>query len=178
MDRLDPDARPTEPSSPAGATGPARVRFRAQGQPGRTETERRWQAAYSVGEDWGRFEISIDLGRGTCTLHRSPGSPPSALLEELAGQGASGATPVPPPTERADSLELDADVIGLKMPKVEPVADRAGGAGDWLVVQVYLPGSTESFLLGLNEHQGSGEIAVLKAEALTAVVRTLARVLG
>ncbi len=177
MEQLDPDVRPSDPSSSAGPTAPARVRFRVQSQPGRTETQRRWQAAYAVGEEWRGFGISIDLGRGTCTFYRTAGQPLAALLQELSEQAAAAA-PLSTPSRRLESLQLDAAVVGLRMPKVETVADRAGGAGDWLVVQVYLPGSAQSFLLGLNSSQGAGEIAVPTPDVLPAVVHTLAEVLG
>lgn len=152
------------------------VRFRAESEPGLDSLSRRWQATYSHGQNWSRFGIAIDLSRHTCTITRTPETGYAALLRELAGKPADSLTPIPPPSRRVDSLTFDMDIIGLKMPRVR--AGATGPAGDWLVVQAYLPGSTESFLLGVSSRLAAGEIVVSRPEAGPAIVHTLSQVFG
>jgi hypothetical protein len=138
---------------------------------------RRWQAIYAHGQGWARFRIAIDLGRQTCTLYRTPDSDYSAMLRELEGKSPDALTPIPKPAKKVDSLTFDVEVVGLKMPRVSPGATAAAGpAGDWLVVQAYLPGSTDHFLLGVSNRLGAGEFVVPKAESGPTVVHVLSQV--
>jgi hypothetical protein len=155
------------------------VRFRTESEPGIDNLNRRWQAIYAHGQGWARFRVVIDLSRHICTFYRVPESDYSALLRELAGKSPEGMTPIPPPSKRVDSLSFDMDIVGLKMPRVRPGGTTTTGpAGDWLVVQAYLPGSTQSFLFGVSNRLGAGEIVVPKAEWGPAVVHSLAQVFG
>ena len=152
------------------------VRFRAESEPGQNSLNRRWQATYSHGQDWSHFGIAIDLSRQTCTLSRTAETDYSSLLRELAGKPPESLTPIPPPSRRIDSLTFDIEIIGLKMPRVG--AGAVGPAGDWLVVQAYLPRSTESFLLGVSNRLEAGEIIVSRPESGPTIVHVLTQVFG
>ncbi len=154
------------------------VRFRTESEMGMSALQRRWQAMYSYGDGWSRFKISVDLNRGKCTLVRAPDADYSAMLRELVGKTKESLTPLPPPTRRVESLTFDVDIIGLKMSRVSAREVPSGPAGDWLVVQAYLPGSTESFLLGVSNRLSAGEIIVPKAESAPAVLQALSQVFG
>ena len=152
------------------------IRFRAESEPGIDALSRRWQATYSHGQSWSHFTIAIDLSRHSCTIGRTPETDYSALLRELAGKPPDSLTPIPPPSRRIDSLTFDVEIIGLKMPRVRE--GTSGPSGDWLVVQAYLPGSTEGFLLGVSNRLGAGEIVVSRPESGQAVVHVLSQVFG
>jgi hypothetical protein len=152
------------------------ARFRTESEPGIDALNRRWQATYSHGQSWSHFSIAIDLSRHKCTLSRVPETDYSPLLKELAGKPPDSISPIPPPSRRVDSLTLDVEIIGLKMPRVRE--GSSGPSGDWLVVQAYLPGSTESFLLGVSNRLGAGEIVVSRPESGPAVVDVLSQVFG
>jgi hypothetical protein len=94
------------------------------------------------------------------------------------GKPTGSVTPLPIPRNRVDSLTLDVEILGLKMTRVDAGAFKAGRAGDWLVVQAFLPRSAESFLLGLNDRMNAGEIVVAKPDSVPAVVDTLSQVFG
>ena len=98
------------------------------------------------------------------------------MLRELAGKPPESLTPIPPPSRRIDSLTFDIEIIGLKMPRVG--AGAVGPAGDWLVVQAYLPRSTESFLLGVSNRLAAGEIIVSRPESGPTIVHVLTQVFG
>lgn len=175
MQRRDiDDSRPdSDPVAKPVAAG--HVRFRTESEPDVDPMRRRWQAIHTHGQVAARFQIRMDLGRNTCTILRMAGSDYTGLLAELAGTTSES---LPQATHRANSLTFDIDIIGLKLPKVATQSAAVGPAGDWLVVQMYLPGSTESFLLGVSNRQGAGEISVPNAEAGPAVLHALKQVFG
>ena len=178
MQRRDIDAPRPDADQVTKPVGAGHVRFRTESEPDVDPMRRRWQAIHTHGQGAARFQIRTDLGRNTCTISRTADSDYTALLRELAGKTSESVTPVPPPTRRTDSLTFDIDINGLKLPKVASQSAAVGPAGDWLVVQVYLPGSTEWFLLGISDRQGAGEIFVPKAEAGPVVLHALNQVFG
>ncbi len=176
MERRDIGTAPSGAEPVAVPAVAGQVRFRTESEPGISALSRRWQATYSHGQSWSHFTIAIDLSRHSCTLSRTPETDYSAMLKELAGKPPDSLTPIPPPSRRVDSLTLDVEIIGLKMPRVR--SGTSGPSGDWLVVQAYLPGSTESFLLGVSNRLGAGEMVVPRPEAGPAVVHALSQVFG
>jgi hypothetical protein len=157
--------------------GGARVlRFRAQPEGGSKPSRRRYQAAYSHANGSSRFKIDVDLVHNELTFHRGSGDDYRAMLLDLAGH-PPGLSRIPSPRSRLDSLSFDIEVIGLKLPAVQPAleANRAGG---WLVVRAFVPSATDSFLLGTNEGQAAGEIVIARPKSTRAVVLTLAKVFG
>ncbi|MGD8868560.1 MAG: hypothetical protein PVI01_13055 [Gemmatimonadales bacterium] len=174
---VDPGSGETNPVDSRLSAG--HVRFRTESEMGLGALQRRWQATHSSAKGWSCFKITIDLDRHRCTLGRVPETDYSALLRDLAGKTDESLTPLPPPPRRVESLTFDIDIIGLKMSQVTPrAAARGGPAGDWLVVQAYLPGSTESFLLGVSNRFSAGEIVVPKPESGRAVIQALSQVFG
>ena len=136
---------------------------------------RRWQAVFSHGEGWARFHFVINLDRHTLTFHRALDVDYTALLQMLAAGSEQALTP---PTARLESLSFEAEIVGLKMSRVDAGAFRAGPEGDWLVVQAFLPGSSESFLVGVNDRLKAGEIVITRPAAVAPVVHALTQVFG
>lgn len=156
----------------------ARVfRFRAQPEMGSEPSRRCYKAAYSHGDGSSRFRIDIDLARHELTFHRGAGDDYRAMLLDLAGH-PPGVSRIPSPQSRVGSLGFDMGLIGLKMPAVQGALTAADRSGGWLVVQAFLPGGTDSFLLGTNEQQAAGEIVIPRPKSTRAVVLTLAKVFG
>jgi hypothetical protein len=139
---------------------------------------RRWQAIFSYGEGWARFHFVINLNRNTVTFHRSLDVDYTAMLRVLSGKSQGSLTPLPPPTSKVESLTFDTEIVGLKMSRVDAGAFRAGPAGDWLVVQAFVPRGSESFLLGVNDRLNAAEIVITRPEAVTPVVHALMQVFG
>jgi hypothetical protein len=161
---------------PFGGGGARVLRFRAQPESGSKPSRRRYQAAYSHADGSSRFRVDIDLVQNELTFQRGADDDYRAMLLDLAGH-PPGLSRIPAPRSRLDSLSLDMEVIGLKMAAVQPSlpAERSGG---WLVVQAFVPGGTDSFLLGTNEGQAAGEIVIARPRSTRAVVLTLAKVFG
>jgi hypothetical protein len=157
---------------------PRPLRFRTEVEPGGDPMRRRWQAIYSYGEGWARFQIVANLSRNTLTLHRAVDADYSAMLEALAGGPQGSLTPLPPPTTKLESLTFDTEIIGLKMSRVDAGVFQAGPAGDWLVLQAFVPRGSESFLLGVNDRLNAAEIVIMRPEAMTAIVHALSQVFG
>lgn len=178
MRRREVDPGSGETNSVDSRLSASRLRFRTETEMGLGALQRRWQATHSSGESWSRFKIQIDLNRHRCTLARMPETDYSALLRDLAGKTEESLTPLPPPSRRVGSLTFDIDIIGLKMSQVGRRAATSGPAGDWLVVQAYLPGSSESFLLGISNRLSAGEIVIPKPESGRAVFQALSQVFG
>lgn len=178
MRRRDVDSGSGETNPVGSHLTACHVRFRTETEMGLGALQRRWQATHSSGDSWSKFKIQIDLNRHRCTLARMRETDYSALLRDLAGKGDESLTPLPPPPRRVESLTFDIDIIGLKMSHVKPRAVTSGPAGDWLVVQAYLPGSSESFLLGISNRLSAGEIVIPKPESGRAVVQALSQVFG
>lgn len=156
----------------------ARVfRFRAQPDIASKPSQRCYKAAYSHADGSSRFRIDIDLVRNELTFHRGTVDDYRAMLLDLAGH-PPGVSRIPPPQSRVGSLGFDMELIGLKMPAVQPALTAADRSGGWLVVQAFLSGGTDSFLLGVNEQQAAGEIVIPRPKSTRAVVRTLAKVFG
>jgi hypothetical protein len=157
---------------------PRPLRFRAEAEPGGDPMRRRWQAIFSYGEGWARFHFVINLNRNTVTFHRSLDVDYTAMLRVLSGKSQGSLTPLPPPTSKVESLTFDTEIVGLKMSRVDAGAFRAGPAGDWLVVQAFVPRGSESFLLGVNDRLNAAEIVITRPEAVTPVVHALTQVFG
>lgn len=166
---------------------PRPFRFRTDRDPrGTDQTRRRWQARYSHSGGWSLFEIAIDLEGVTCTFLRVGGADYRPLLLDLAQTLIGEAVALPELPEPAARLSLDANLVGLKMLRATASAAEAGAAptgpyrpdpnGDWLVVRAYVPDGTESFLLGVSDRVGTGEIVTPDTGSGEAVVRTLSRV--
>ena len=157
---------------------PRPLRFRTEAEPGGDPMRRRWQAIYSYGEGWSRFQIVANLSRSTVTLHRSLDADYTAMLRALAGKANGSMTPLPPPTAKLESQTFETEIVGLKMTRVDAGAFQAGPAGDWLVMQAFVPRGAESFLLGVNDRLNAGEIIVARPESVPAVVQALLQVFG
>lgn len=171
-----------------GPTTPGQFRFRANPEPGGDPSRRLYRVTYSHEEGWSYFNVAIDLSRSTCTFHRSSDADYSRLLShialvftgklELQGSWPSG----------RDSLTFDFELLGLRMSREigAEIASRAAlsgtfqpdPSGDWLVVQLFVPGSTDSFVLGLNDRMAAGEISLTRPDSGAAVVAALAEVFG
>ncbi len=139
---------------------------------------RRWEAIYAHGEGWSRFNIALDLSRNSCTLFRSPESDYSAMLRELAGKPDDSLTPVPPPSRRLQLLTFDMEILGLRLSRIGSDGSVATSAGDWLIIQAFVPGGAESFLLGVNDRLHSGELVMSTPNSGPAVIHALSRVFG
>ncbi|UCC74717.1 MAG: hypothetical protein JSV86_09255 [Gemmatimonadota bacterium] len=139
---------------------------------------RRWQAIYSYGEGWSRFQFVVNLSRNTLTFHRSLDADYTAMIRALAGRPPGSLTPLPVPTGKVESITLETEIVGLKMSRVDAGAFQAGPSGDWLVVQAFVPRSSESFLLGVNDRLNAGEIVIARPEAVPAVIHALSQVFG
>ena len=166
---------PAQPST-VGAT-PSSLRFRTEAEPGGDPMRRRWQAVYSYGEGWARFHMVVNLTRGTLTLHRSLEANYSPMLRQLMGR-ANSLTPLPLPTPKIESMTFDVEILGYKMTRVNAGDFQLGPSGDWLVVQAFVPGSAESFLVGVNDRLNTGEIVIRKEESAPAVLHVLSQVFG
>ncbi len=156
---------------------PRPLRFRSKPEEGDEPVSRRWEAVYLYGDDRFPFNIELDLSRLTLTLYRQAEVNYSPMLRELAGWPFGLDITPPHSGESTRSLTLDVELIGLRMPGVHG-SFGSGPAGEWLVVQAFLPRSAESFLLGVNDRQQAGEIAIPRSEDLEEVFQTLARVFG
>ncbi len=157
---------------------PRPLRFRTEVEPGGDPMRRRWQAVFSYGEGWSRFQFVVNLSRSTVTFHRSLDADYTAMLRALAGKPSGSLTPLPPPTAKVESLTFETEIVGLKMSRVDAGAFQAGPAGDWLVVQAFVPRGAESFLLGVNDRLNAGEIVITRSEAVPAVLQALSQVFG
>jgi hypothetical protein len=140
--------------------------------------ERRWEGIYSYGEGWARFGIVVDLALNTLTLQRSPDADYGTLLSELAGKSSGRPPAAGSPESRVNRLGLDAELVGLKLSRASAGNFQAAPAGDWVVIQAFIPGGTESFLLGVNDRLASGEIYIPSAESIPAVMQALLQVFG
>ncbi len=66
----------------------------------------------------------------------------------------------------------------MRMSRINSGASLGGDAGDWLVVQAFVPGGAQSFLLGINDRLHAGEIVTSTPESGLAVFHTLSQVFG
>jgi hypothetical protein len=178
MRRREVDSGSSETNPVDSRLSAGHVRFRAESEMGLGALQRRWSATYSWGEGRSRFRITVDLDRSRLTLARTPEADYSALLRDLAGRTPESLTPLPPPSRRVETLTFDIDIVGLKMSDVNLQAAPSGPAGDWLVVQAYLPGSSEFFLLGISNRLAAGEIVIPRPQAGPAVLQALSQVFG
>ena len=166
-------------ATPPGDETPSRpLRFRTESQVGRDSMERRWAGIYSYGEGWARFGIVVDLALNTLTLQRSPDADYGALLSELSGKSSGRSPAAQSPESRVSKLSLDAELVGLKLSRASAGTFQAAPAGDWVVIQAFIPGGTDSFLLGLNDRLASGELYIPTAKSVPAVMQALIRVFG
>ena len=174
------DVRVGDPKLQSFATQarPGLLRFRTESEPGGDPMRRRWQAVYSYGEGWARFQIAMNLGRNTLTLFRTLEADYTAMLRDLADKPMGSLTPIPPPSPKVESLSFDVELIGLKMTRVNAGAFQEGPAGEWLVVQAYVPRSAESFLVGVNDKLNAGEIVIPNIDSAPIVVHALMQVFG
>ena len=178
MRRREVDTGSSETNPVDSRLSAGHVRFRTEREMGLGALQRRWLATHSWAEGLSRFKITVDLDHSRLTLARVPEADYSALLRDLAGKTHESPTPLPPPLRRVESLTFDIDIIGLKMSQVNTRAVASGPAGDWLVVQSYLPGSSESFLLGVSNRHSAGEIVIPKPESGPAIYQALSQVFG
>ena len=156
--------------SGGGAKARGLFRFRANPEPGGDPARRLYRVTYSHDDGWSYFNIALDLGRNTCTLYRAGDADYTILLNHLAVTFTGEPLPRGLPTAESESLELDFELMGLRMtrelsaettdPGAFSGAFRADSAGDWLVVQVFVPGGTDTFILALNERMAGGEISI------------------
>lgn len=166
------------PSETVSTPVAGQVRFRTEREPGIDPMRRRWEAIFAHRDGWSRFAIALDLTRNSCTLFRAPDGDYKAMLRELAGKAVDSVTPLPPPTRRLQLLTFDVEVIGMRMSRINSGASLGGDAGDWMVVQAFVPGGAQSFLLGINDRLHTGEIVTSTAESGIAVFQTLSQVFG
>ncbi len=177
MERRDSRIGSSSAQQPSVRTAPSHLRFRTEIEPSGDPMRRRWQAVYSYGEGWARFQVVANLNRGTLTLHRSPDADYSPMLRQLMGKPNS-VTPLPPATPKVESMAFDIEIFGYKMTRINAGDFQAGGLGDWLVVQAYVPRSAESFLIGVNDRLNTGEIVIQRAQSVPAVLHALSQVFG
>jgi len=160
---------------PFAQAGPRSLRFRTQPEEKGDPSRRRYQAVYSHEDGWSRFKLALDLARHSLTFFRAPNEDYGPLLLDLAGR-PPGIPRIPPPERRVDSLSFDIEVIGLKMASVQPRAGTGARSGEWSVVQAFVPGGSDSFLLGVNDRLAAGEIVIARPQSVRAVVLALATV--
>lgn len=121
-----------------------------------------------------------------CTFLRVGGADYRPLLLDLARTLVGDPAALPDLPEPAARLSLDANLVGLKMLRATGSVIGAEAAptgpyrpdpnGDWLVVRAYVPDGRESFLLGVSDRVGTGEIMTPDPGSGEAVVRALSRV--
>lgn len=163
---------------------PDHFRFRTDTEPDTDPGVRRWGANYSHAAGWSPFRLVVDFGRNTCTFHRAVDEDYSRMLRDLARVLTGVDGPVPAITSKVESLTLDCELLGLKLSRSSAAAAGPTGPflrdppGEWQVVQIFVPAGRESFVLGVNDRQGSGEIAPIQLEFGPAVVQALAQVFG
>lgn len=160
-------------------------RFRTDRDPrGTDQMHRHWQARYSHRGGWCQFEVAIDLERETCSFYRVGGTNYEPLLYDLARSLLGDRVTLPDAPEPAARVTLDASLVGLRMGRATAglgtPADPAGVGpfrpdpnGDWLVVRAFVPRGQESFLLGVSDRVGSGEIVITQPGSGVAVLRAL-----
>ncbi len=170
----------TQSSASKSVTTPVagQVRFRTEREPGIDPLRRRWGATYAHRDGWSRFTIALDLTRNSCTLFRSADADYRAMLRELAGKQADSLTPIPPPARRLQLLTFDIEVVGLRVSRINSGVAQGGNSGDWLVVQAFVPGGAQSFLLGINDRLHTGEIVTSTPDSGLAVFQALSQVFG
>ncbi|NIR44296.1 MAG: hypothetical protein GWN99_00035 [Gemmatimonadetes bacterium] len=136
-----------------------------------------WEAIFSYGEGWARFDVVVNLNRGTLTLHRSLDADYSPMLRQLLGKSNS-LTPIPQSSRKVESMTFDVEILGYKMSRQGAGEFRPGRSGDWLVVQSFLPGSADSFLFSVNDRLNAGELTIQNERSLPTVISTLMLVFG
>ena len=157
-------------------------RFRATAEPGGDPMVRIWRATYSHDEGWSYFQIVVNLSRNSCSFHRAADADYTSMLADLSESLAGPLTSLDS-LSRVEALGFDFELIGLKMSR-EAGSQLTGGAfssgtpGDWMVIQLYLPNSSDSFLLGLNDRLGAGEIVLNRPETGPRVLQALGLVFG
>ncbi len=172
---------------PGIATNSSFLRFRTDADPaGSSPAHRHWKARYASPDgSWAPFDLDIDFDRGTCVLQRASGSDYRPLVCDLVRTFLGVETSNPPRVrDRVNTLALPFEIVGLKMsrslggltPADGPGHYRSSPAGDWMVLQVFVPGRSESFLLGINDRQGCGELVPTGKDDGAPVIKTLARV--
>ncbi len=176
MERRDTRIGSTD-AQPSVRTAPSHLRFRTEMEPSGDPMRRRWQAVYSYGEGWARFTMAVNLNRGTLTLHRTQDADYAPMLRQLMGKPSS-VTPIPPATPKVESMSFDIEILGYKMTRINAGDFQAGGLGDWLVVQAYVPRSAESFVLGVNDRLNAGEIVIKRTQSVPAVLHVLSQIFG
>lgn len=175
MQRREPGVGPATSESYAVRAEPTHLRFRTEAKPGGDPMRRRWEAIYSYGEGWARFDVVVNLTRSTLTLHRSLDADYSPMLRQLAGPAGSS---TPLPGRKVESMTFDVEILGYKMSRMSAGEFQVGRSGEWLVVQAFVPGSADSFLFGVNDRLNAGEIAVQSPRSMPAVLSTLSSVFG
>ncbi len=173
------DQGPIDPQlgTPANRSGRP-VRFRTEPQRSLDTTERIWQGVYSYADGWARFGITIDATLNRLTLRRSAGSDYGVMLLELVGKTAGAALKKAVPGPSVAQLSFEIEIVGVKLTRVSAGVFQPGPGGDWLVVQAFVPGGSESFLLGINDHMAAGELFIPQPESSPAILKALARVFG
>ncbi len=156
---------------------PTHLRFRTEARPGGDPMRRCWEAIFSYGEGWARFDVVVNLSRATLTLHRSLDADYSAMLRQLLGK-TNSLTPIPRSPRKVESMTFDIEILGYKMSRQGAGEFQPGRSGDWLVVQAFLPGSADSFLFSVNDRLNAGEIAIQNARSMPTVANTLMMVFG
>lgn len=177
MERRESRIGSTEAQQPSVRTTPSHLRFRTEIDPSADPMRRRWQAVYSYGEGWARFNIAVNLNRGTLALHRTQDADYAPMLRQLMGKPNS-VTPIPPANPKVESMSFDIDILGYKMTRITAGEFQAAGLGDWLVVQAYVPRSAESFVMGVNDRMNTGEIVIPRTQSVPAVLHVLSQIFG
>ncbi|UCF21197.1 MAG: hypothetical protein JSU87_07370 [Gemmatimonadota bacterium] len=169
---LDPQSSP-----PNGGSGRP-VRFRTEPQRSLDTAERIWQGVYSYADGWARFGITIDATLNRLTLRRSSGSDYSEMLHQLVGRAAEPALNTAVRGPRVEQLSFEMEIVGVKLTRVSAGVFKPGPGGDWLVVQAFVSGGSDAFLLGINDHMATGELFIPRSESSPVVLKALARVFG
>ena len=157
-------------------------RFRTDPDPRATDlTHRRWQARYAHDAGWAPFDLALDMDTAECTFSRVRGTDYSAVRKDLARSLFGAEPPAPGSAEPAPAVALPIRLVGPKMSRsAAPGAPspasgpfRSKPAGDWFVVEVLAAERGGSFLLGVNDRLGAGEIVVTRPETVPAVLKAL-----
>lgn len=155
---------------------PHHVRFRAQRDLGSPAARRAWDATYAHEDGWARFKIVVEMTSHTAAFIRTADDAYGPMLRALVGKRPGARPPTVPPTERHESLTFDMEVMGTRMSRLSAGVFNPSAAGDWFVLQVFLPRSAESFILAVNDKTATGELAIPPGRSVSAVVHALAAV--
>lgn len=167
------DSGPSEDST---QEEPHHVRFRAQRDLGGPTARRSWDATYAHEDGWARFKVVVDMTDHTVAFIRSADDKYGPMLRALAGKRPGARPPAVPPSQRHESLTFDMEVVGTRMARLSAGVFNPSLAGDWFVIQVFLPRSAESFIMAFNDMTATGELAILPGRSVSAVLHALAAV--